>query len=179
MPEAARWRLRPAAGSGWRARAGYPTRRGREGRRLDLLAPGGGSSGEARAREGGAVEAPPLPPLSPAVEREREESGPPPSARHTTGRRSGALAHRMDGDGGAERGVTALAVLNEEGGAVACGAVEWTERSREWRWKGLGRLPSNHERTCGYSRCEWRVLKSIAAGSQKETCLFQLSNSDS
>jgi len=73
MPEAARWRLRPAAGSGWRARAGYPTRRGREGRRLDLLAPGGGSSGEARAGEGGAVEAPPLPPLSPAGE--REESG--------------------------------------------------------------------------------------------------------
>ena len=84
----------------------------------------------------------------------------------------------MDGDGGAERGVTALAVLNEEGGAVACGAVEWTERGREWRWKGLRRLPSNDERTRGYSRCEWRALKSIVAGSQEETCLFQLSNSD-
>ena len=51
MSEAAWCRLHPATGSGRRARAGSPTRRGKEGRRLDPLAPGGGSSGVVRQEQ--------------------------------------------------------------------------------------------------------------------------------
>ena len=51
MSEAVWCRLHPATGSGRRARAGSPTRRGKEGRRLDPLAPGGGSSGVVRQEQ--------------------------------------------------------------------------------------------------------------------------------